>query len=70
MKSKEQEEAEALLGQFVDLSIKGVQIKMVTRFTCRFCGGISGPTEVRHSHGCIVARAKDFLQRNQPNEFE
>jgi hypothetical protein len=63
-------DANELLGQFVDLSVK-VRVKKMASFNrgssseayCIFCGDTAQiPPEVRHKQGCLVARAKEFLR--------
>lgn len=58
-------DANELLGQMVDLAIKFRSLR--SRFGCNeaycvYCGDTGHtPPEVRHKHGCVVAKAKALL---------
>lgn len=70
--AKDLKEAEELLGQFTDLAVK---IRPIRKWPsevrtgqdeayCIYCNDTARtPPNVAHKHGCVVARALDFLRK-------
>lgn len=59
------ETARELLGQCVDLCQSRVTSRPIdkqTEYTCLLCGDKDSKPELRHRHGCLFARIKDFLR--------
>lgn len=58
-------ESRELLGQLTDLAV--VRRGISAEWFCTFCKDFAPlPNQVKHKHGCVVARAKEYLWKYGP----
>lgn len=60
-------DAHELLGQFIDLAIKRRMGHFLGQaWICSYCSDIdSTPDKIRHKHNCLVARAKEYMEKHR-----